>query len=151
MAPSRGEDLGATGFLGGEKPNYLTEDGVGEIADAVDATAATSIRRRRRFHAVGCRCEIGRLRGFRRPWRGLTGCEVLGSPPLGTGTQRLHLRGWRPGACGDAAPPHRHKGSGFGLWCVAAWDENGRYSRPNSFRLVWMSSNSPQSTCVGVD
>jgi hypothetical protein len=100
---------------------------------------------------VGCRCEIGRLRGFRRPWRGLTGCEVLGSPPLGTGTQRLHLRGWRPVACGDAAPPHRHKGSGFGLWCVAAWDENGRYSRPNSFRLVWMSSNSPQSTCVGVD
>jgi len=48
VAPPGGEDLGATGFLSGEKRNYLTEDGVGEAADAVDvvvfaaAAAATT-------------------------------------------------------------------------------------------------------------
>jgi len=42
MAPPGGEDLGATDFLGGEKRNYLTEDGVGETADAVDVTAAAA-------------------------------------------------------------------------------------------------------------
>jgi len=48
MAPPGGEDLGVTGFLSGEKLNYLTEDGIKEATDAVNivifaaAAAATT-------------------------------------------------------------------------------------------------------------
>jgi hypothetical protein len=56
---------------------------------------------------VGCRSGIGRLRGFRCPRRGITGCEVLRSHPLGTGTLQLHLRDRRRRLVGEAAPPHR--------------------------------------------
>lgn len=72
--PPGGEDLGARGFLGGEERDYLAEEIVGEDADAVDAAFfATSIRLRP-FLDWGCRSGIGRLRGLRRPRRGLTSC-----------------------------------------------------------------------------
>lgn len=62
VAPSGGERLGADGVLGGEEGDDLTEDGVGEAADAVDAIPFFSSRDMRWFLAAGCRLGMGRIR-----------------------------------------------------------------------------------------
>jgi hypothetical protein len=43
VAPPGGEDLGMSSFLGGEKRNYLIEDGIGEAVDAVDVVFAATV------------------------------------------------------------------------------------------------------------
>jgi hypothetical protein len=39
VAPPGGEDLGARAVFGGEEGDYLTEEVVGEVADAVHASS----------------------------------------------------------------------------------------------------------------
>jgi hypothetical protein len=81
VAPPLGEDLGATALLDGEEGDYLSEDLVGEAADAVNEIFIWSAS------VVVTRSRIGRSRR----WRRTTALRRGGLPLPCASTVRLHL------------------------------------------------------------